>query len=90
VLPRLRAGVRVHVHDIFLPADYPRDWAITEHRDWNEQYLLHALLLDDQRWQIELSANLVFLRLKPELATALGVARTQVPGGAAFWFRRID
>lgn len=89
VLPRLAPGVRVHVHDIFLPADYPPDWAITEHRDWNEQYLLQALLLDAQRWQVEIGAHGAFLRLKTELAATLKMAPAQVPGGAAFWFRRV-
>ena len=45
VLPRLRRGVRVHVHDIFLPIEYPRDWVIDENRSWNEQYVLRALLM---------------------------------------------
>ena len=27
ILPALPAGVRVHFHDIFLPGDYPADWA---------------------------------------------------------------
>ena len=26
VLPRLKKGVRIHVHDIFLPHDYPKQW----------------------------------------------------------------
>jgi len=26
ILPRLKAGVRVHIHDIFLPDPYPADW----------------------------------------------------------------
>src|SRR3712207_7395472 len=44
ILPRLRPGVLVHVHDIFLPGEYPRDWVLgPEHRFWNEQYLLQAL-----------------------------------------------
>ncbi len=88
VLPRLAPGVRVHVHDIFLPADYPPAWAIAEHRDWNEQYLLQALLLDAQRWRVEIGAHCAFLRLKPDLAAALGRTPEQLPGGAAFWFRR--
>jgi hypothetical protein len=77
------------LHHIFLPADYPPDWAITEHRDWNEQYLLQALLLDAQRWQVEIGAHGAFLRLKTELAATLQMAPAQVPGGAAFWFRRV-
>lgn len=43
VLPRLHAGVRIHVHDIFLPHEYPASW-IAEGRSWNEQYLIRALL----------------------------------------------
>ena len=44
VLPRVPAGVWVHVHDIGYPFEYPREW-IYEGRAWNEAYLLHVLLL---------------------------------------------
>src|SRR5688500_18750081 len=46
VLPSLAPGVYIHVHDIFLPNDYPRAWVIDENRCWNEQYLLQALLVE--------------------------------------------
>jgi hypothetical protein len=36
VLPRLARGVRIHVHDIFLPQDYLKDWVLGEGRSWNE------------------------------------------------------
>jgi hypothetical protein len=42
VLPRLKPGVIVHVHDITLPWDYPvmfTNWY------WNEQYLLAAYMI---------------------------------------------
>lgn len=42
VLPRLKPGVLVHVHDVFLPADYPPAWNM---RGYSEQYLLGAMLL---------------------------------------------
>lgn len=42
VLPRLAPGVIVHVHDIFLPCDYPPEWVS---RLYTEQYLLAAMLL---------------------------------------------
>lgn len=42
VLPALAPGVLVGVHDVFLPADYPPDWAP---RFYSEQYLLAAWLL---------------------------------------------
>lgn len=42
ILPRLRKGVIVHVHDIFLPCEYPKEWVLNLRRFWNEQYLLQA------------------------------------------------
>jgi hypothetical protein len=47
ILPRLRSGVLVHLHDIFLPLDYPPYWQLRyyPHRYWSEQYLLAASLL---------------------------------------------
>ncbi len=42
ILPRLKPGVRVHVHDVFLPDPYPRDWAW---RGYNEQNGLAPWLL---------------------------------------------
>ena len=41
VLPILPASVRIHIHDIFLPDDYPADWAW---RGYNEQLGCAALL----------------------------------------------
>jgi len=42
ILQRLKPGVLVHIHDIFLPADYPPDW---NQSLFAEQYLLAAMLL---------------------------------------------
>ncbi len=44
ILPRLAPGVYIHVHDIFLPHDYPKDWVLNKARGWNEQYLLEGML----------------------------------------------
>ena len=42
VLPRLKPGITVHIHDIFIPYDYPEVWA---KRHYSEQYLLAAYVL---------------------------------------------
>lgn len=42
VLPRLATGVRVHVHDVFLPDPYPQDW---DWRGYSEQNGLAPWLL---------------------------------------------
>ena len=42
ILPRLKPGVIIGIHDIFLPFDYFESWS---ERAYNEQYLLAAMLL---------------------------------------------
>jgi hypothetical protein len=42
LMPRLKPGVIVHIHDIFLPCDYPPKW---KKRMYSEQYMLAAMLL---------------------------------------------
>jgi hypothetical protein len=43
IIPLLKPGVIVHVHDIFLPYEYPPG-IFFDYASWGEQYLLHALL----------------------------------------------
>ena len=52
LLPSLRAGVVVHIHDIFSPKNYLAQWLRDEVRLWNEQYLLEAFLSHNDRWRI--------------------------------------
>jgi hypothetical protein len=52
VLPTLRKGVLVHVHDVFLPFDYPHRWLGESHLRFDEQYLLHALLCGSDRFEV--------------------------------------
>ena len=47
VLPRLRKGVVVHVHDICFPRSYSREFAF-----WTEQYLLQAFLAFNPKYRI--------------------------------------
>lgn len=54
ILPRLRPGVLVHLHDIFLPFDYPPEWIFKDGRTWNEQYVLRAFLMNNPRYRIEI------------------------------------
>ena len=52
LLPSLNKGVIVHVHDIFSPKNYPKQWLENEVRFWNEQYLLEAFLSHNTSWKI--------------------------------------
>jgi hypothetical protein len=59
ILPLLSSGVLVHVHDIFTPRDYPRDWMTKDVKFWNEQYLLETLLSNSQRYEIISALNML-------------------------------
>ncbi|QDV67252.1 hypothetical protein Poly24_09450 [Rosistilla carotiformis] len=52
LLPSLRPGVIVHVHDIFTPRNYLTRWLQDEVKFWNEQYLLEAFLSHNSSWKI--------------------------------------
>lgn len=52
VLPRLASGVLVHIHDVFLPYEYPREWVTERGMTYNEQYLVQALLQDSERFEV--------------------------------------
>jgi hypothetical protein len=57
LLPALRSGVIVHVHDIFSPRNYPEHWVVDEVRLWNEQYLLEAFLTHNASWKVMAALN---------------------------------
>ena len=51
VLPRLRPGVVVHIHDIATSFEYPLEW-YEEGRAWNEAPALRAFLAFNQAYEI--------------------------------------
>jgi len=57
ILPILKSGVIVHIHDIFTPKDYWDDLIIKDIRFWNEQYLLEAFLTFNKEYKIIGSLN---------------------------------
>lgn len=75
ILPRLASGVVVHIHDIFLPYEYPPEFS---RRLYNEQYVLAPMILDDASWQ-------VLLPVQSEVRAGRLEARG---GGGSFWMRR--
>jgi predicted O-methyltransferase YrrM len=83
MLPRLAAGVVVHVHDIFWPFEYPDAW-LAERRDWTEAYLVNAFLAGNESWEILFFASW-FWRCNPELVPP-GLASEQ-PG--SIWLRKV-
>ncbi len=67
VLPLLKSGVYIHIHDIFLPYEYPKRWYDEISIFWNEQYLLLAYLLENPRIEILLPNYWLSLKHKESL-----------------------
>jgi hypothetical protein len=88
LLPILRPGVIVHVHDIFSPRDYLKEWVLGEIRMWNEQYLLEAFLTSNAEWKILGAVN--FLKHKHYdllAAKCVFLQRSREPG--SFYIQKI-
>jgi len=88
VLPALPAGVLVHVHDIFLPYDYPNlydQWCHTE------QYLLACMLSHSNRYRVVLATHWLSREHPAAMNAAFGPL-AGVPSspphhlGCSFWF----
>jgi predicted O-methyltransferase YrrM len=62
ILPRLKPGVIVHVHDIFFPSDYPRDAVLKRLWFWSEQYLLQAFLSFNQQFEVLWASSAMHMR----------------------------
>jgi len=90
VLPRLRPGVLVHVHDIFLPFEYPRDWLMKEHVFWNEQYILQAFLSFNRSFRVVFSGQLMHQRHPQALAEVFPGYDAEANNPGSFWFERIE
>ncbi|WP_027087254.1 class I SAM-dependent methyltransferase [Cohnella panacarvi] len=58
ILPRLKKGVYIHLHDIFYPFEYPKKW-IMDGLIWNELYLLRAFLLNNSAYSIQYFQNMM-------------------------------
>jgi hypothetical protein len=87
IIPSLRPGVVVHVHDIFLPGPYPENWIRDEHIFWNEQQLLCAFLSFNAEFEVLWAGSWMAAKHRERLASAFpAFSADSVPG--SFWFRR--
>ena len=86
-LPILPRGALVHLHDVFLPDDYPPDW---QWRGYNEQTALVLPLLCDD-WEVLFASHYVVTRMAAALSGSVA-ARLPLLAGAresSLWLRRV-
>lgn len=88
VLPKIRPGVLVHFHDIFLPAEYPQHWVKEQLRFYNEQYLLHAFLAFNSAFRVRWASSFMHLNNPRELKNSFSSYDRSRCWPASFWIDR--
>jgi hypothetical protein len=83
MFPRLKKGVIVHVHDIFLPDDYPPHWRV---RNYSEQNALIGWIVGGS-FEIIWPAQYIFTRHKSLVEESLGDV-CQMLGAGSIWLRK--
>jgi predicted O-methyltransferase YrrM len=89
ILPRLKPGVVVHFHDIFLPAEYPKPWILEHRRFWTEQYALQAFLTFNDRFEVLWGGSFMHLKHAGRLREAFTSYQESASWPGSFWIRRV-
>jgi len=87
ILPSLKPGVLVHLHDILYPFEYLEEWVLEQKRSWNEAYVLHAFLQYNSAFEVIYWNNFVWHRLRDDLARLMPLCLENE--GGSIWLRRM-
>lgn len=84
ILPNLKSGVIIHIHDIFYPFEYPEEW-VYGGRNWNENYLVRAFLSYNDKFEILHFATFIH---KHHKAAFENMPLTYKNKGGNLWIRK--
>ncbi len=87
ILPTLKPGVAIHIHDMFYPFEYPKEWVLEQNRSWNELYIVRAFLMHNPNYVIEFFNNYFAHRYKDAVENSASPFRKN--GGGALWLRKV-
>lgn len=87
VLPALKKGVIVHIHDIGFPFEYNKEW-VDYGIYWNEAYLLRAFLSFNSSYEILLWND--FLNKKKAEDIVKIHSSFKLVSGGSIWLKRIN
>ena len=90
VLPRLKRGVVIHFHDIFLPVEYPKELIMKKHMFWTEQYALQAFLLFNTSFKILWAGSYMHLKHPDLLEKHFSSYNRDERWPGSFWVQKIQ
>ena len=88
IFPLLAPGVVIHIHDIFYPFEYPKQWIVDENRSWNEAFYLHAFLQYNHAFRVIYFNDYVFKKHRPLLQSKMPDCLKN-PGGS-IWLQKLQ
>ncbi|MEI8074585.1 MAG: class I SAM-dependent methyltransferase [Bacteroidota bacterium] len=87
ILPNLNKGVVVHIHDIFYPFEYPKEWLFNTRLNWNEIYSVHNFLLFNSAFKILFFSDYVQMKYSDDLKEKAPLFFKSRPG--SLWIQKI-
>ncbi len=89
VLPSLKPGVLVHFHDIFYPFELPKHWVLESRYFWNENYILRAFLMNNEKYEI-IIFNTYLQKIKPDwFKKEMPECTEKSEGTGSIWLRKL-
>jgi GT2 family glycosyltransferase len=87
ILPSLRRGVIIHIHDISSNFELPFSW-VMEGRAWNENYLLRAFLMYNNEFKIQFFNSYLGKHYRVEIQRLL--PKFLLNPGGSIWLRKVQ
>lgn len=85
ILPRLKSGVIIHIHDIFWPFEYPREW-IQQQKCYTELYLIRAFLMNNAAYEIKLFNHFIQYSKQDRITSTLPILNSS--NGGSLWIQK--
>ncbi len=85
ILPCLKPGVLIHIHDMFYPFTYPLGW-MREGRAYNEAFIVRALLMNSREYQVLAWNDMMLKECNDEYLE--NWKRAYMPYGVSMWLQK--
>lgn len=85
ILPYLKPGVIIHIHDIDYPFTYPLEW-IRDGRAYNEAFLVRALLMNNLNYEILIYNSMMIREYKENYME--NWIEDDAPFGGSLWLQK--
>ena len=86
IIPRLKDGVIIHIHDIIYPFTYPERW-ILQGRAYTEAFILRAFLMNNNRYEILFFNSMMIKKCYEEYRSGWNKEH-ELSGFGSIWFRK--